>query len=96
MDEHDFSKRMVNLIEKVERVVVTALLFSLLAIIIYATLVFIVLLVTGILGNISSSFSEQDNILTHLHEIFAGFMLVLIGIELIQTIKVYLLKNVVH
>ncbi len=40
--------------------------------------------------------SVEKNILLSLHTIFGGFMLVLIGIELLRAMKIYLKENLVH
>lgn len=85
----------LKIVKKIERVIIITLLFGLLLIIIYTTIVFLILLFGGILSAIEDSFSE-NNILTHLHGIFGGFLSVLIGIELLHTIKMYLKEDVVH
>ena len=84
----------LKIVEKAERIIIIILLFSLLLVIIYTTIVFIGLLFSGILIGIKDSFSE-DHIINHLHLIFGGFLSVLIGIELLHTIKVYLIEDVV-
>ncbi|WP_298900247.1 phosphate-starvation-inducible PsiE family protein [uncultured Psychroserpens sp.] len=86
---------MIKIVERIERVIILTLLFSLLAVVLYATIVFISLLFGGIIAQFQDSFS-QNNILTHLHKIFGGFMLVLIGVELVHTVKMYLKEDVVH
>ncbi len=87
--------KIVKSVENVEKVIITGLLFSLLLVVLYATIVFLGLLFGGILSDIQNSFSE-NNILTHMHRIFGGFMMVLIGIELVHTVKMYLKEDVVH
>jgi uncharacterized membrane protein (DUF373 family) len=82
-------------VEKIERVIIITLLFSLLLIIVYTSIIFLSLLFGGILSAIQDSFSE-NNIMKHLHGIFGGFLSVLIGIELLHTIKMYLKDDVVH
>ena len=85
----------LKIVKKTERVIIITLLFGLLLIIIYTTIVFLSLLFGGILSAIQDSFSE-NNIMKHLHGIFGGFLSVLIGIELLHTIKMYLKEDVVH
>ena len=85
----------LKVVEKTERIIIITLLLSLLLVVIYATVVFLGLLFSGILSGIQDSFSE-NHILTHLHSVFGGFLLVLIGIELLHTIKMYLEEDVVH
>jgi len=85
----------LKVVEKTERIIIITLLLSLLLVVIYATVVFLGLLFSGILSGIQDSFSE-NHILTHLHSVFGGFLLVLIGIELLNTIKMYLKEDIVH
>jgi uncharacterized membrane protein (DUF373 family) len=85
----------LKIVEKTERVIIITLLFSLLLVIIYTTIVFLGLLFSGVLSVMQDSFSE-NNITNHLHSIFGGFLSVLIGIELLHTIKMYLKDDVVH
>ncbi len=85
----------LKIVKKTERVIIITLLFALLLIIIYTTIVFLSLLFGGILSAIQDSFSE-NNIMKHLHGIFGGFLSVLIGIELLHTIKMYLIEDIVH
>jgi uncharacterized membrane protein (DUF373 family) len=85
----------LKIVEKTERIIVITLLLSLLLVVIYTTVVFLGLLFSGILSGIQESFSE-NHILSHLHSVFGGFLLVLIGIELLHTIKMYLEEEVVH
>ncbi len=88
-------KIILKIIEKTERIIIIALLFGLLIIVAYTTIVFLSLLLGGILSGIQDSFAE-NNIMTHLHKVFGGFLSVLIGIELLHTIKMYLKEDVVH
>ena len=85
----------LKIVERIERIIIIILLFSLLLVILYTTIVFVVLLFNGILSGIENSFSE-NHIGKHLHRVFGGFLSVLIGIELLHTIKMYLKQDVVH
>lgn len=87
--------KVLNFVDKIERVIIVVLLFSLLLVVVYTTVVFLGMLFSGIIMSIESSFSE-NNILVHLHKIFGGFLSVLIGIELLHTVKMYLKEDVVH
>ena len=82
-------------VEKAERVVIIVLLVTLLFIICYTTFVFIKLLFEGFTEGLTQG-SGAGNIFQHLHAIFGGFLSVLIGIELLHTIKMYLRTDVVH
>ncbi len=88
-------KMILKIVEKTERIIIIALLFGLLIIVAYTTIVFLSLLLGGILSGIQDSFAE-NNIMTHLHKVFGGFLSVLIGIELLHTIKMYLKEDIVH
>jgi uncharacterized membrane protein (DUF373 family) len=88
--------KILDLVGKIERVIIIVLLFSLLLIVLYTTVVFLVMLFGGIGTGIRSSFSSENNIVMHLHKVFGGFLSVLIGIELLHTIKMYLKEDVVH
>jgi len=90
------NKNVLGLVDKIERVIIITLLFSLLLVVIYTTVVFLGILFGGIASGITSSFSLENNILTNLHKVFGGFLSVLIGIELLHTIKMYLKEDVVH
>lgn len=85
----------LKIVEKTERVIIITLLFSLLLVIVYSAIVFLGLLFNGIFSVIQDSFLE-NNIMNHLHSVFGGFLSVLIGIELLHTIKMYLKDDVVH
>ncbi|AGC77959.1 uncharacterized membrane protein (DUF373 family) [Nonlabens dokdonensis] len=90
------NKKILNIVVKIERFLIIVLLTALLAVVLYSIVVFLWLLYNGIVDSISQTVTLEQNILLSLHTIFGGFMLVLIGIELLQTMKIYLEKNVVH
>ena len=82
---------MIDFLKKFERYIVSALIIM---------MVFVVLVATVELGWIIIKDIINPPIfmlvITDLLEIFGFFMLVLIGIELLETIKAYLVDNVVH
>lgn len=88
--------KILNFTGKVETIIIIALLFSLLLTVLYTAIIFIITLFWSIIPYFQESFTEEGYLLNYLHEIFAGFMLVLIGIELLHTIKIYLKEDVVH
>ena len=90
------NNKILDIVEKIERVLIIVLLFSLLLVVLYTTVVFLGLLFGGIAAGIENSFSQGKNIMTHLHPIFGGFLSVLIGVELLHTIKMYLKDDSVH
>ena len=89
-------KKILRIVESIEKIIIIVLLFSLLIVVLYTAVVFLALLFGGIMEGIESSFSRDNNILKHLHSVFGGFLSVLIGIELLHTIKMYLKEDVVH
>lgn len=88
--------RILDFVERIEKVIIVVLLFSLLLVVLYTTVVFLSLLFGGIISGIENSFNSENNIIGHLHRVFGGFLSVLIGIELLHTIKMYLKEDVVH
>ncbi|MGH1384731.1 phosphate-starvation-inducible PsiE family protein [Kordia sp.] len=89
-------RKILNVVESIEKWIIIILLFSLLLVVIYTAIVFLGMLFSGILDGIEHSFSQDNNIMKHLHQVFGGFLSVLIGIELLHTIKMYLKEDVVH
>lgn len=74
----------------IEKVIITALIIMMIGILILATIELGKSLYTTIVAN---GFVIGLDEITNL---FGGFLLVLIGIELLDTIKVYLKDNVIH
>ncbi|AXG69964.1 phosphate-starvation-inducible E [Kordia sp. SMS9] len=89
-------RKILNVVESIEKWIIIILLFSLLLVVVYTAIVFLGMLFGGIIDGIQNSFSKDNNIMTHLHQVFGGFLSVLIGIELLHTIKMYLKEDVVH
>ena len=89
-------KKVLGIVESIENGIIIVLLFSLLIVVLYTAIVFLALLFGGIIDGIEGSFSRDNNILIHIHSVFGGFLSVLIGIELLHTIKMYLKEDVVH
>lgn len=82
---------MNNLARKVEKLIIYALIVMMVGILLLATVELGYYLVKSI--------TQSDYLLIDLDELmdlFGVFMLVLIGIELLDTIKVYLRSNIVH
>lgn len=81
--------------KKTEKIIQTVIIYTLIVL-----MTIVLLLATIELGYYIFKFViESDNAildLSQLMELFGAFMLVLIGIELLDTIRVYLKENVVH
>jgi len=95
-NQNKINHKILEIVAKIERVLIIVLLFSLLLVVLYTTVVFLVLLFGGIASAIGNSFSAENNVMSHLHAIFGGFLSVLIGLELLHTIKMYLRDDQVH
>lgn len=80
-----------RLAKKIERIIVYALIVMMAGILLLATVELGYFLIKNIL---TSDYLLID--LDDLMDLFGVFLLVLIGIELLDTIKVYLRENVVH
>jgi uncharacterized membrane protein (DUF373 family) len=98
-----FGSQALRLYGLIERVIIVTLLILLVVVVLLATWTF-----TGmLLGRIASFFggevaldaewtADLHNRMGLLRELFSGFLLLLIGIELMQTVVVYLRSHVLH
>lgn len=77
-----------------ERIIVLALLCLLMVVVIYATVGFLVVIAYTMIERIESP--EMHLNMPILHEVFAGFLMILIGLELMKTIVMYLDEHVIH
>jgi uncharacterized membrane protein (DUF373 family) len=82
---------MIKIVKYIERIIIYTLIIMMAGVLVLATIELGVFLVKSIIQS-SFFFIELDNLM----ELFGIFLLVLIGIELLDTIKVYLRQNVVH
>ncbi len=77
-----------------ERAIVLVLLCLLMLVVLYATLGFLVMIFWTMFERLQSP--EFHITLPLLHEVFAGFLMILIGLELMKTIVMYLEEHVIH
>ncbi|MBW2514499.1 MAG: phosphate-starvation-inducible PsiE family protein [Deltaproteobacteria bacterium] len=82
---------MIEVLKKFERYVVIALIVMMMIVVLVATVELGWIIIKDIMNPPMFLLVVAD-----LLEIFGFFMLVLIGIELLETIKAYLVENVVH
>lgn len=82
---------MVDFLKRFEKVIITALIVMMVLVILLATIDLAWIIVKDI-ATPPVFLLNIDELL----EIFGFFLLVLIGIELLETIKAYLFENVVH
>lgn len=80
--------------QQFEQFIVLVLLGLLMAVVLYATVGFLILIVKLMVQNFRAS--EFHVTLPMLHEVFAGFLMLLIGLELMKTIVMYLDDRIVH
>jgi uncharacterized membrane protein (DUF373 family) len=82
---------MLEYLNKFERGVYYALMIMLALVIIFGVLELAFILVSALFTDLSFRFANQEIL-----QIFGYFLLILIGIELLETIKAYLVKNEIH
>ena len=87
--------------EHLQRFVVKVLLVLLMVVVLYATAQFISAIVQSLIAEVSHNLfsktvGELDSGVKILHEVFDEFLLILIGIELMETIRMYLDERVVR
>ena len=83
---------MMNWVKKIERGIVTAVLLMMLAVVLLGTIELGVVLVQQMIKPPVPFLLNITEMLT----VFSFFMMVLIGIELLETIKTYMQEHVVH
>lgn len=77
-----------------ERAIVLSLLGLLMLVVLYATIGFAVMIVSTMIERLNTA--EFHFTLPLLHEVFAGFLMILIGLELMKTIVMYLDEHIIH
>ena len=77
-----------------ERAIVLTLLSLLMVVVIYATIGFLITIGYTMIERAQST--EVHLTMPILHEVFAGFLMILIGLELMKTIVMYLYEHVIH
>ena len=84
---------MEKLLKKFERYIIIALLAMMSFVVLLSTVELAVIIVQRMLSGVPHLFLLD---ITDMLEIFGFFMMVLIGLELIETIKVYLVDESIH
>ncbi len=77
-----------------ERAIVLVLLGLLMLVVLYATVGFMVTIAVTMYERLQTP--EYHLTMPVLHDVFAGFLLILIGLELMKTIIMYLDEHVIH
>lgn len=77
-----------------EQAIVLVLLGLMMVVVLYATVGFLILVGKLMIERLNTP--EAHITMPLLHEVFAGFLLLLIGLELMKTIAMYLDEHVIH
>ena len=80
---------------KFEAVIVQLLLVLLMVVVMLATLELVYLLVRGIHSRLVE-ITTIDILESRMHLVFGGFLVILLGIELMETVRMYLTDHVIH
>lgn len=78
-----------------ETFIVSVLLVLLMVVILIATGEFVYLLFSGLWARLRE-IDSLDFMQSRMHVVFAGFLVILLGIELLETVKMYLTDHVIH
>ena len=90
-------EKILRLNERFEYVVVVVLLLTLMIVVLLGALGLVALIVTTLIERGQTmDFSDAKFTMPLLHDVFTGFLMILIGLELIKTIVMYLDDNLVH
>ena len=95
------SRRIIKFYGRFEQLIVIALLLLLSLVILYATIQFASAIFRGLSDAVAHYLFRRnlEEITSHvevIHAIFAEFLLILIGIELMKTVMMYLEDHIVH
>ncbi|MDD1711379.1 MAG: phosphate-starvation-inducible PsiE family protein [Methanoregulaceae archaeon] len=82
---------MLETVNKFEKAIYYALMIMLAVVIFFGVIELVYIMFSAIITDLSYHLSNYEIL-----EIFGYFLLILIGIELLETIKAYLLKNEIH
>ena len=82
---------MLETVNKFEKAIYYALMIMLAVVIFFGVIELVYIIFSAIITDLSYHLSNYEIL-----EIFGYFLLILIGIELLETIKAYLLKNEIH
>jgi uncharacterized membrane protein (DUF373 family) len=88
------TETIIRFYNRFERLIVLALLCMLMVVVIYATAGFLITIGYTMVERVESA--EMHLTMPILHEVFAGFLMILIGLELMKTIVMYLDEHVIH
>ena len=89
--------RILRLNQNFEYVIVVVLLIALIGVVTLGTIGLLVMITSRVVERFQTmNLPEAQFTMPLLHEVFTGFLMILIGLELIKTIVMYLDDHVVH
>ena len=89
--------RILGFNQKFEHAIVTVLLAALMVVVTIGTVGLLVMIVASLVEKAQTmDTSDMKFTMPLLHEVFTGFLMILIGLELIKTIVMYLDDHLVH
>lgn len=92
-----YTGRVLQFSDRFERFIVLVLLVSLMVVVLLGTIGLIMMISTTLYEKIVViGFTDANFTMPLLHEVFTGFLMILIGLELMKTIVMYLDSHVVH
>ena len=97
LKEGSRAAQVVKLSEQFERLIVLVLLVSLMVVVLLGTIGLIWMIAATLYEKLAvTGFVDSNFTMPLLHEVFTGFLMILIGLELMKTIVMYLDDHVVH
>jgi uncharacterized membrane protein (DUF373 family) len=94
---------LVRVYERLERVIVISLLVLLMTVMLWATVSMGIGIAASLAARLTAGTTVEDSslhdVLTRmhvLHDVFGGFLLILIGVELMKTVVMYLSEHELH
>ncbi|MFL6468910.1 MAG: phosphate-starvation-inducible PsiE family protein [Pyrinomonadaceae bacterium] len=90
------ASRILQFSERFEHFIVLVLLITLMFVILIATGGLIWMIGLTLTEKLQAGLSDHQFAMPLLHEVFTGFLMILIGLELMKTIVMYLDKHIVH
>lgn len=94
---NDIKDKILDLNQKFEYLIVIVLLISLIVVVSLGTVGLLAMIVSSMIERAQTmNYSDANFTMPLLHDVFTGFLMILIGLELIKTIVMYLDDHLVH
>ena len=89
--------RILNISKRFEHVIVSVLLVLLMIVVLIGTVGLAVMIGTALFHKATGpDLNDVNFTMPLLHEVFTGFLMILIGLELMKTVEMYLDQHIVH